>query len=224
MSESDRELHFSDFVIELQAAEDEKRRRIRDARRRAEKAQRESYREMLTSKASEHVILPSTRWLNVEEIISNDPTYALVKEQDREAPRELFQDFVDEWDGLYRRDRTLLARLVQPSSTKGINVTSETKFEDFSKALLDEASPSPDEYRGVRQILNSKEPVSSAHLYFGELVALAKGTAGGALLRTSRRRSVRDDSSEDEGEIVEDGEIEDGEGETSAVQNNDAEK
>lgn len=39
MSDTDRQVYFSDHVIELQNAEDEKRRRIRDARRRAEKAQ-----------------------------------------------------------------------------------------------------------------------------------------------------------------------------------------
>ena len=39
MSDTDRQVYFSDHVIELQNTEDEKRRRIRDARRRAEKAQ-----------------------------------------------------------------------------------------------------------------------------------------------------------------------------------------
>ena len=68
MSGSDRQLYFADFVIELQAAEDEKRRRIRDARRRAEKAQREGYRELLRKMAGEGNITPYTRWRSVESL------------------------------------------------------------------------------------------------------------------------------------------------------------
>ena len=47
MTDSDRQLYFADFVIELQAVEDDKRRRIRDAHRRAEQAQRDAYRDFL---------------------------------------------------------------------------------------------------------------------------------------------------------------------------------
>lgn len=209
MSASDRELYFSDFVIELHAAEDEKRRRIRDARRRAEQAQREAFREMLSKLAADGTILPSSRWRNIEDLVSNEAAFAPLKEQDRDAPRELFQDFVDEWHDVYRRDRVFLARLVQPTSTKGISLSNKLTYEEFSQALLDESADSPEQYSDTRQILSHKDPISSARLYFNELVAGVKETANAALRRNSRRSSVKDDSSEDEGEIIEDGEVED---------------
>ena len=214
MSESDRELYFSDFVIELQAAEDEKRRRIREARHRAEKAQREGYMELLCKLAKEGAIVPSTKWRNVEDLLSTEAPFGPVKGQNREAPRELFQDFIDEWNDVYRRDRSFLVRLAQPLSGKGVNVGNETTYDTFSKALLDAAAHSPEQYADVRRILKSENPVSSARLYFNELQVRTKEAAHTAVKRSTRRGSVRDDCSEDEGEIVEDGEIID-EGSTS---------
>lgn len=210
MSDSDRELYFSDFVIELQAEEDEKRRRIRDARRRAEKAQCEAYQDLLTKLASDLKIIPSTRWRNIEEIVANESAFKAIQDQGRDAPRELFQDFIDEWNSIYRRDRSFLSRLLQSSSNKKVtSVTAESKFDDFTKELLDNAAFSPDQYNTTRQILNHDDPVSSARIYFHELVTEAKEATANFSRRHSRRGSVKDDSSEDEGEIIEDGEIED---------------
>lgn len=209
MSESDRELYFSDFVIELQAAEDEKRRRVRDAKHRAEKAQREVFAELLETLAKNGTLLPSTKWRNVENILSETPAYGLVAAQDRDTPRDLFQDFIDDWNDLYRRDRIFLSRFAQPSSGIGVNVTNETSYDEFCRALLDAAAHAPDQYSDLRVVIKSENPVSSARVYFNELVNRVNEVAITAMRRNNRRGSVRDDSSEDEGEIVEDGEIRD---------------
>ena len=209
MSESDRELYFSDFVIELQAAEDEKRRRVRDAKHRAEVAQREVYTDLLESLAKNGTLLPSTKWRNAENLLSESPEFRLVVAQDRDTPRELFQDFIDDWNDVYRRDRIFLTRFVQPSSGVGVNVTSETTYDEFCKTLLDAAAHSSEQYGHLRLVLKSDDPVSSARVYFNELVNRVNEVAITAMRRNNRRGSVRDDSSEDEGEIVEDGEIRD---------------
>ena len=91
MSESDRELYFSDFVIELQAAEDEKRRRIRDAKSRAEKAQREGFIELLISLAKQGVLRPSNKWCNVAKDLSDSPSFGLVKAQERYTPDSYYR-------------------------------------------------------------------------------------------------------------------------------------
>ncbi len=205
MSDSDSQVYFADFVIELQAAEDDKRRRIRDARRRAEKAQREAYRDALRSMALDGVLLPSTRWRTVEDMISTHTTYALVHDQDREAPREIFEDFLEEWNELYRRDRVILSGLVHPASNKDIVVTSNTTYDEFAKALLQEASHSPDLHADARHIINHNDPISSARVYFKELVAKAKESS--VSLPRVRRTSLLRSESDDEGEIVEEGEV-----------------
>lgn len=211
MTDPDRQLYFADFVIELQAQEDDKRRRIRDARRRAEKAQRDAYRDALESLGSEGKLTPSSHWRDIERIMHGESAYEAVSEQDREAPREIFEEFIDEWDEIYRRDRQFLSQLVHPTSNREILVTRETKYETFVKALLEEANNSPQTYAEARRITKTEEPRSSARLYFNELVNKAKEKAAIPYRRRGygSRRAMDDDSSEDEGEIVEDGEVED---------------
>ncbi|CAB9507143.1 PRP40 pre-mRNA processing factor 40 homolog [Seminavis robusta] len=209
MSDSDRQVFFADFAIELQAAEDDKRRRIRDARRRAEKAQRDAYRDSLEKLAAQGKITPSSHWRDVERIVESDGTYQPVHEQDRDAPREIFEEFAEEWDETYRRDRQVLSQLVLHPTSKGeILITSQTSYDEFAKALLEEANASPQTYAEVRRITKAEEPISSARLYFNELLKKAKETK--PLRRRGhggRRGSLHnDDSSEDEGEIIEDGE------------------
>mmetsp|Transcript_27814 Transcript_27814/g.64432 ORF Transcript_27814/g.64432 Transcript_27814/m.64432 type:complete len:173 (+) Transcript_27814:3-521(+) len=151
-------------------------------------------------------MLPWSRWRNSEEVIAKLPSYGPVKEQDRDVPRQIFEDFVDEWSDLYRRDRSFLSRLVFPSSNKGkgIVVRRDMSYEAFSKALLDEAAYSAEVYSDTRQILNHNDPVSSARIYFNELNARARESAESFSKRHGRRSA---ESSEDEGEIMEDGEI-----------------
>jgi hypothetical protein len=212
MSDSDRQLYFADFVIELQSAEDDKRRRIRDARRRAEKAQREAFRDALRKLATEGKILPATRWRAIEDIIATDTSYKPVQAQDQDAPRELFAEFVDEWDELYRRERSLLSRTLHPTANKEIVLKEATTYEEFTKLLLDEAAYSPELYGETRRVIN-REPISSARLYYDELILRAKEGIAAVAMRPGNTggRGSHADSSEDEGEIIEDGEVPDGE-------------
>lgn len=220
MSDSDRQLYFADYVIELQAVEDEKRRRIRDARRRAEKAQRDAYRDTLRLMATQGKIIPSSRWRNFEDVICSEGTFGPVSEQDRDAPRDMFEDFVEDWADSYRRDKVFLSRLF--SSSKSLTVTVDAQYEDFTKTLLEVAAYSPDVYSDARRVINREEPISSAKLFFNELVLQAKIDDKSSVSFGRRRGGAgnRDESSSDEGEIVEDGEVQ--EETTESVATNEA--
>jgi len=210
MSDSDRELYFSDYVIELQTAEDEKRRRIREARKRAETAQREAFCESLRRLATEGQIEPFSRWRAVEELISTEPTFGPVQEQDRNAPRDLYEDFVGEWNNRYQKDRSFISRLLHPPNSSGqssIVVTAESTFEEFKEKLLSSSAAIAMDYQDSRHILNTEDPVSNARVYFNELLAKVKGTILPSDQNLSHRSSAVDESSEDEGEIIEDDEI-----------------
>jgi pre-mRNA-processing factor 40 len=221
MSDSDRELYFSDFVIDLHAAEDEKRRRIRDARKRAEKAQREEYKDMLSRLAAKGTITPSSKWRNLEELLSAESAFGPITDHDREGPREIFQNFIDEWNETYRRDRTFLSDLMHPTPGKRIVVTKDTSYEDFTKSLLDQVEHSQKLCTELREILNHHEPVSSVRVYFDELTMRTRDPASADVRRLAKRGSLNDDSSEDEGEIIEEGEIRDeGEAEMEIANNN----
>ena len=203
-SDSDRQLYFADFVIALQKVEDNKRRRIQDARRRAEKAQRDQYRELLNKMAADGKIFPYSRWREIEVSLVQEDSFKLVEGQDRVAPREIFELFVDEWDETYRRERNFLFRLLRPPGRPDIVIAAGTTFENFKKIITKESAYSSEIQNETFRIANREDPVSSARLLFDELNAQ---TENGGL----RRGSAKDDSSEDEGEIIEDGEVADGE-------------
>ena len=226
MSDSDRQLYFADFVIDLQAAEDDKRRRIRDARRRAEKAQRDGYRETLRKLASEGKIHPGSRWRSVEEVISKDVSFGPVHTQDRDAPREIFEEFLDEWVQKYQRDRAFLSQLLYQGSRKDSVVKPSTTYQEFTAMLKNEAEYSPGASGDVRRIINREDPVSSARLFYDDLIFRAKEVAASAGNRRSstalRGQGQLADSSEDEGEIIEEGEVsEDGKSAKALVREED---
>lgn len=204
LTDSDRQLCFADFVIDLQKAEDDKRRRIRDARRRAEKAQRDKYREFLRRLAENGKVFPYSRWRGVEELVSQDETFTLVQAQDRDSPREIFEEFVDEWDEIYRRERSFLGRLTPPPGKSEYKVSSATSYETFKAAITNEASHSSEMQAETWRIIDREDPVSSARLFFKELIARA---ADANKVGASQRSSAKEDSSEDEGEIIEDGQV-----------------
>jgi len=209
-SDQDRQLFFADFVIELQTEEDHKRRRIREARERAELEQQKAYREHLAQLAEEGKLLPASRWRNVEELVSSHPSFAPVQAQGRDAPGDIFEEFANTWNSTYRSDRTFLSQLVYPSSKSDEIVKAETTYDEFTQALLHRASESgtPDVYAKTKEIIHLSDPVSSARLYFNELSMRARGVAGPAVFRKGSALRRRDsESSEDEGEIVEDGEM-----------------
>jgi pre-mRNA-processing factor 40 len=202
---ADRELHFANYVLELQGAEEERRRRIRDARRRAEKAQKEAYTEALRTMAYEGSLLPSSRWRNVEALIAADPSFAPIKAHEQDSPREIFEDFIDGWNGVYRRDRSFLTNLSALAPKQTLSVHPNMRYDEFSRALLDQAAHSPDLYSETRGILNREDPISSARLYFNELLSKARDSEGQFMKRSKSgaRRGTADSSSEDEGEIRE---------------------
>jgi len=204
VSDSDQQLYFADFVIELQKVEDDKRRRIQDARRRAEKAQRDLYRELLRQMAAGGKIFPYSRWREIEDFLVQEDSFKLAEGQDRDAPREIFESFVDEWAKIYRRERNFLSRLLRPPGRPDVVISAGTTFESFKKTITQESAYSSEIKNETFRIINREDPASSARLLFDELTAqtLDVKQSGG-----SRRGSAKDDSSEDEGEIIEDGEV-----------------
>ena len=233
LSDSDRQLYFADYLLELQMEEDDKRKRIRDARRRAEKAQRDEYRQMLRQLVLklDNCDPYYTRWRNVEEIIvaQYNDVYQTILTQDRDAPRDLFEDFMEDWNDSYRRDRSFLqSHVLRSSSIEESNMTTKTTYDDFVSLLLKEAAYSPDVYTDTRRIIKNTSPelpLSSAKLYYQECINRAKDAADMALksMRASNAFAKRkttpngaavatneqDESSEDEGEILEDETIND---------------
>lgn len=206
MNETDRQLYFADYIIELSNAEDEKRRRIRDARQRAEKAQRDAFRERLIELAKAGIVTPETRWRSIEDKVVNEPTYGPVQVQGRDVARELFEDFVYDWREEYRRDKvTLLSVWDMRENDFDFVDDGEENVDEFGKMLLEWSSKSSELYGEIRRMSNREVPLSSIHLFFNDRRTMFVSTNNGG--GNKRLRNNVDESSEDEGEIIEDGEI-----------------
>eukprot|EP00956_Cyclotella_meneghiniana_P015814 scaffold24563_cov43-Cyclotella_meneghiniana.AAC.2 len=192
MTDSDRQLFFADYVIQLQTNEDNKQRRILESNQRAEKAQRNAYRDAIRAMAESGYIRPDTRWRSAQELLSrhvaHDPVYA----QRPEAPRELFEDFIEEWNEEYRRERVTLNRALSLNKLSG---NEKLSLYEFRKHLLESASAMPDLYAEVKRILIREDNLSSTFLFHEELFMNGN--------RNSVIGDEKDGSSEDEGEIVE---------------------
>ena len=206
--EKDRQVYFSDYVIELQNEEDEKRRRIRDARRRAEKEQRDAFHDRLSELAKDGMITPDTRWRSMEDKLSSEPTYEPVNAQGRDVACDMFEDFVYDWKEEYRRDKVILGRVWEMSKKDFVfDMDGDANVvDDFSKMLLESSADHQDLYGEIRRMSTRENPLylSSIALFFKELKED----------KESGKKNADDESSEDEGEIKEDEEgEEDKEGE-----------
>mmetsp|Transcript_44193 Transcript_44193/g.53395 ORF Transcript_44193/g.53395 Transcript_44193/m.53395 type:complete len:268 (-) Transcript_44193:683-1486(-) len=204
LSDGDRQLCFADHILLLQTRDDEKRRRIREARRRAEKAQRDAYRHILRRWTKEGIITTVTRWRSVEAGLRADGTFRPVEEQNADAPREIFEDYMHDLRDVYHRDKSFLNRLIA-----GFDLRETLRYEEFTTELMKRAKGEMN--ADLRRVL-SREPISSALLLYNECMARVRSQGSttnssqgnGGDTHKIKKEAVE---SEDEGEIVEDGEV-----------------
>ncbi len=207
-SDSERELYFAEFVHDLQAFEDDKRWRRRDVKRRSGDAERDTYEDFLCRLArDDEKLFPWSGWRDIEDEITVDSSYRALYELDSDAPKVVFEEFVSEWNHRYRKDQEVLAELLRPTSHTKLVVDRETSYDTFKNGILETAQRSPGLLDEINSIISQAEPVSSAKVFLKE-TQLKSGTGRSVIRRTGALRIGHYDSSEDEGEITEDTEIE----------------
>ena len=173
ISDEDKHLIFSDYIIELQEIAEEKRRRIMEARHRAEKIQRDDYRSFLRSLVKEGGIRINSIWREVQDTIVRDQSYNFVYDQDIDAPRIIYEDLLDDLRSMYRKDKSVLSRIASnhcQQRNKPLDC-SNMSFEQFSKLLLSAAASTSSSdilSNDVRKFL-AEEPISSALTYYIDL-------------------------------------------------------
>jgi len=213
LSEDDKQLCFSDYIIELQEIQDEKHRRINNARLRAEKAQRDAYRKLLRQYAKEGLLHTETIWRHIHDFILHEQKdeyqniFIPVQQQDPDAPREIFHDFRDHLRQIYRKNKSLLNRLLSCKLAK--QDFDSTSYEYFSNTLLQSAERLHSDYSSEFRRMLHEEPVSSVLLFYNELKSRSssKHAASCRSRVDDHNNNNAPQSSEDEGEIVEDGEV-----------------
>jgi pre-mRNA-processing factor 40 len=196
VSESDRQHYFAEYILQLQSIHETKQQRIHEATVRAEKAQRQQYRESLGSLAKEGRLRLDTRWRDIQSTLTECGSYEAVYAQRREGPKDLFHDFMEEWKKVYCEERGVLLRAL----SLGVGKEDRCRtFEEFTSHLLEVSSSQPDLYTEVRRIVGKVEEEllsSSCRLLFEE-------RKEGNGRRDEKDIDEGEESSEDEGEIIE---------------------
>lgn len=199
LGEADRRTFFDEYVADLQSKKEAELQRIEKEKRQTEKDQIAAFIASLVTLAKAGKLLPSSRWRTSEALLNKESTLEPLLQQERGMPQIAFDDFIEEWNSVYRRDRDFLSRLVSDAHPS-IAVDQDTTYETFNTNLLNQADESSVTRESIQSILDQAEPVSSAKLYFDELKLQSKSQP------TVRRGSMRRhdyESSEDEGEIIE---------------------
>ena len=80
----------------------------------------------------------------------------------------------------------------------------KANVDEFGKMMLEWSSISPDLYGEIRRMSNQENPLSSVHLFFNDRRAQFVSAKNG---RGKTHLQHGEESSDDEGEIIEDGEI-----------------
>lgn len=205
LDSQERDFLFRRFVTDMQRAQEDEHRRTQEDARREESSQRELFRESLVRLAQEGKIIPSSSYNSVADtILLEESSFVKLQQYDRDLPRELFEEFVTDWNELYRGDRLFLSDIVRRTYERlGRNIvvtsgtdgeTKSTSYETFCQAMLDEAMLSPVMHKRVQRIIDEQSPISSARLYYNELQQRSS---------QQNRGSGDAESSEDEGEISE---------------------
>jgi hypothetical protein len=146
--------------------------------------------------------------------VSKENSFEVLQAHDRNAPRVTFDEFVEDWYDLYQRERSVLRRnleslLKDRSVDISCLITPETTYKAFKDLLTDDSKHAPADQKEAWEIINGQNPVSSAVIFYKDLLSRAKAGGRPSVSTGIGRRSIRqdpDESSEDEGEIIEDAE------------------
>jgi len=195
LSEHDRQHFFMEFLMQGREQEQREKRRERQAEMQLADEQKNSFVRTLESLASDQKLVPWSRWSDIEDKLVDDESYVTLNKRRPSAPREEFRVFIDSWYRRYKDDKLILSRITKPATGPHLVVNSDMSYETFTNALLESASSSAiTDLEFVKEIIERDDPTSSARLFYTELQSSSQ----------SLRRSRADDqSSEDEGEIIE---------------------
>ncbi|CAM9486636.1 unnamed protein product, partial [Ectocarpus sp. 13 AM-2016] len=132
LEDSDRRRLLDDLVTKLCKAEDERKARERDERRRQDRLRREDFKEFLQGMVEENAITADTTWKDLKRSIEEEDAYKAMDDQPGGA-RDVFDDIVADLRRQFRDDKRCVEALMEEAK---FVVTPETKQLEFEAALL----------------------------------------------------------------------------------------
>lgn len=132
LEDSDRRRLLDDLVTRLGKAEDDRKARERDERRRQDRLRREDFKEFLQGMVEENAITADTTWKDLKRSIEEEDAYKSMDNQPGGA-RDVFDDIVADLRRQFRDDKRCVEALMEEAK---FVVTPETKQLEFEAALL----------------------------------------------------------------------------------------
>lgn len=192
LEDSDRRRLLDDLVTKLGKAEDDRKMRERDERRRQDRLRREDFKEFLQGMVEENAITADTTWKDLKRSIEEEDAYKAMDGQPGGA-RDVFDDIVADLRRQFRDDKRCVEGLMEEAK---FVVTPETKQLEFEAALLAHEDDKCAEYeRKQAAAKEEKEAAAAAAAAASE----GKGEEKEAEEKAQANGKHKDDSDSDDG-------------------------
>ncbi|GKV20029.1 hypothetical protein SLEP1_g30209 [Rubroshorea leprosula] len=132
----DRLLVYQDYIHDLEKEEEEKKKIQKEQLRRAERKNRDAFRQLMDELVADGTLTAKTHWLDYCLKVKNLPQYlAVASNISGSTPKDLFEDVAEELEKQYHEDKT---RVKESMKLGKITMISTWTFEDFKAAISEE--------------------------------------------------------------------------------------
>ncbi|VFQ99047.1 unnamed protein product [Cuscuta campestris] len=129
----DRLEGFQDYIRDLEREEEEQRKTQKEHLRRAERKNRDAFRNMMEDHIAAGTLTAKTQWRDYCQTVKESVPYqAVASNTSGSTPRDLFEDAVEELENQYYEDRTRVKNVLK---SEKINFSSTWSFEHFKDSI-----------------------------------------------------------------------------------------
>lgn len=137
----DRLLVFQDYIHDLEKEEEEKKKLQKEQLRRAERKNRDAFRQLMEEHVADGILTAKTYWRDYCLKVKDLPQYlAVASNTSGSTPKDLFEDVTDELEKQYHEDKTLIKDAMKSGK---ITMVSTWTVEDFRNAISDDGGSLP---------------------------------------------------------------------------------
>lgn len=136
----DRLLIFQEYILDLEKEEEEKKKMQKEQLRRAERKNRDAFRNLMEEHVVDGILMAKTYWRDYCLKVKDLPQYlAVASNTSGSTPKDLFEDVAEELEKQYYEDKT---RIKDAMKSGKITMVSTWTVEDFKAAISEDVGSS----------------------------------------------------------------------------------
>ncbi|XP_031118297.1 pre-mRNA-processing protein 40A isoform X3 [Ipomoea triloba] len=126
---------FQEYIRDLEKEEEEQRKTQKEQLRRAERKNRDAFRNMMADHIAAGTVTAKTLWRDYCPMVKESVAYqAVASNTSGSTPKDLFEDVVEELENQYHEDKTRVKNVLK---SEKITFSPLWSFEDFKAAILE---------------------------------------------------------------------------------------